>query len=117
MKTIPWSAFAVRGFIKRSFYEPYIYERKLGLIVLDLTLSPITFEHDCSTTYLSYFNVGPIKRTERDCQAEQNENMTNYRAVEVMKFKNVSNFNSTHQKVNLVLFTDARIEKPPVDKY
>ena len=47
------------------------------------------------STYLSYFNVGPIKRTERDCQAEQNENMTNYSGLKVVKFKIVSNRNRT----------------------
>ena len=89
MKTIPWSAFAVRSFIKRSLQEPYSYEQKLGLIGLNLTLSPITSEHDCiiTITYFSYFNVGPIKRTERDCRTEQNENMTNYSGLKVMKIK------------------------------
>ena len=70
------------------------------------------------STYLSYFNVGPIKRTERDCQAEQNENMTNYRAgLEVVKIKMILNLNGTHQKAIFILFADARIAKPSVDKY
>ena len=46
-----------------------------------------------TTTYLSYFNVGPIKRTERDCRAEENENMTNYSGLKVMKIK-IHNFKS-----------------------